>query len=55
MGAAPPSPAALWLGVRVETALGDTGAAGTYSDRLKSEFPESTETSLLLERERDAG
>jgi type IV pilus assembly protein PilF len=56
MGAAPSSsPDALWLGVRIETALGDISAAEGFAARLRTEFPESTETSLLLEQERDAG
>jgi type IV pilus assembly protein PilF len=55
LAAAPASPAALWLGLRVETALGDTGAADDYGARLKTDFPESVETRLVLERERDAG
>ncbi len=52
---APASPSALWLGLRVETALGDISAADAYAARLKTDFPESVETRSLLERERDAG
>jgi type IV pilus assembly protein PilF len=55
MGATPSSAAALWLGVRVENALGDAQAANAYATRLKKEFPEAKETGLLLEQERDAG
>jgi type IV pilus assembly protein PilF len=49
------SPGALWLGFQVETALGQGQAARNYAQRLTTEFPESVETRLLLERERDAG
>ena len=49
------SPAVLWLGVQIETALGDARAAEIYGQRLKSEFPISVETRMLLEQERDAG
>ena len=55
ISAARVSPAVLWLGVRVETALGDADAAANYGTRLKREFPESVETRLLLEQERNAG
>ena len=55
IAAARDSPAVLWLGVRVENALGDVNAAADYAARLKSEFPESVETRLLLEQERNAG
>ncbi len=50
-----PNPAALWLGVRIENALGDAQAASRYAAELKSRFPESVETRLLLEQERNAG
>ena len=49
------NPAVLWLGVQIETALGDAKAAEIYGQRLKSEFPTSFETRMLLEKERDAG
>ncbi len=35
---------ALWMGVQIETALGDTGAARSYGQRLESEFPGAVET-----------
>ena len=54
LAVAPVSPPALWLGVRIEQALGDPEAARVYAVQLKSEFPESVETRLLLEQERDA-
>lgn len=52
---AEPSSAVLWLGVRVENALGDAAAASEYGEQLKRDFAESVETRLLLEQERNAG
>jgi type IV pilus assembly protein PilF len=49
------TPAALWLGVRIEESLGDAKAAGRYGDQLSREFPESTETRLLFEQSRSRG
>jgi type IV pilus assembly protein PilF len=49
-----PSPAALWLGVRIEAAMGAPDAAARYARQLKQDYPTSVETRLLLERERDA-
>ena len=49
------SPEVLWLGMQVETAMGDVQAADEFSDRLQREFPESVETRMLLEQKRDAG
>ena len=43
------SPAALWLGVRLERQLGDADAAERYAQRLQQEFPESDEARLLVE------
>jgi type IV pilus assembly protein PilF len=42
------SPAILWLGVRVERALGDNAAGRRYGDRLVKEFPEAGETRQFL-------
>lgn len=44
---APPSPAGLWLGVRIERALNDTAAANRYADALQKQFPGSGEVRLL--------
>lgn len=55
LAAGPASAAAMWLGVRVEKALGEASASKRYAERLKKEFPESEETGLLLESERNAG
>ncbi|HEY8539726.1 MAG TPA: type IV pilus biogenesis/stability protein PilW [Steroidobacteraceae bacterium] len=49
------SPATLWLGVRIERALGNEGTAKQYAQRLKNEFPKAPETKLLLESERNSG
>jgi type IV pilus assembly protein PilF len=46
-----PTPAALWLGVRVEQALNDAGAVRRYSDQLRKDFPESAETRLLQQQQ----
>ena len=46
-------PASLWLGMLIETELGDETAVEDYQARLKREYPESVETRQLLERERD--
>lgn len=48
-----PTPAALWLGVRIEKALGQEAEARKYGERLKREFPQSAETTLLLEDRSD--
>ena len=55
LAAAAASPSALWLGVTIEESLGDTSAANRYGQQLKRDFPESVETSRLLEKERNAG
>lgn len=49
------TPEALWLGYRVERALGETAAAGRYGERLKKEFPTSVEAGELLEAQRHGG
>ena len=43
------SPAALWLGYRIETAMGDERAAGAYADELMRTYPESVEAAELNE------
>lgn len=50
--ASKPSPASLWLGVRIERGLGNAAAAADYARRLKEDFPTSDETKALLELER---
>ena len=49
------TPAALWLGVRIEQHLNDATAARRYGEQLRTEFPESTETRLLFEQSRSQG
>jgi type IV pilus assembly protein PilF len=49
------SPQVLWLGVRIEAAMGDISASNEYGRRLKEEFPASVEARMLMEQERDAG
>lgn len=39
---------ALWLGVRVERALGDTAAENSYGAQLRRRFPESLQTQWLI-------
>lgn len=50
-----PSPDVLWLSFQVETAMGDRNAADEAARILREDFPESVQTRLLLERERNAG
>ncbi len=45
----PHSPQSLWLGVRIERELGDKNTASSYAMLLKSNYPDSRETQLLLE------
>ncbi|MCC6202556.1 MAG: type IV pilus biogenesis/stability protein PilW [Gammaproteobacteria bacterium] len=48
------TPASLWLGIRIERALGDRDALGRYEQRLQRDFPDSQETRLLLESRTEA-
>lgn len=43
------TPQSLWLGVRIERELGDKNTASSYALQLKSNYPDSRETQLLLE------
>jgi len=43
----------LWLGIRLEKALGDANAQSRYASLLKRKFPDSKEASLLSDSERD--
>jgi type IV pilus assembly protein PilF len=45
------TPESLWLGVQIERRLGNHNAAASYAMSLKSNFPDSNETRLLLESE----
>lgn len=51
----PVLPDVLWLGYRLETALGDVEAAADFSRQLIREFPESVEARQLLELQRTRG
>jgi type IV pilus assembly protein PilF len=55
MGAVSATAPALLLAWRIERSLGDSQAAGRYAARLQKDFPESVETSQLLEQTRNAG
>lgn len=55
LAAGKPTPAALWLGVRIEQSLNDAGAASRYGEELRQKFPESNETRLLLNQSRSKG
>jgi type IV pilus assembly protein PilF len=48
-----PTAESLWLGVRIETALGDLSAAGNYALKLKNNFPKTVEAANLREWEND--
>lgn len=49
---APPTAESLWLGVRTERELGDRDTASSYALRLRSNFPDSEQTRLLLESDK---
>lgn len=46
---------ALWLGLRIERALGNAQQIEVYSRRLKTEFPNAEETRLLMSEEHKSG
>jgi len=48
---APATASSLWLGRTIELGLGDKEQAGRYAQRLKDEFPNSTETGQLYDAE----
>ncbi len=49
LAVAPHTSQSLWLGVRIERELGDKNTASSYALLLKSNYPDSRETQLLLE------
>ncbi len=55
LAAASANPDSLWLGVRIERALGNAALADQYAERLKREYPMSVQTRELLESERNTG
>lgn len=48
-GAQKPDAATLWLGARVENALGDRAAVASYGSQLKDRFPAAPETQLFID------
>lgn len=48
-GVQKPDAATLWLGARIENALGDRAAVASYGTQLKDRFPAAPETQLFLE------
>lgn len=44
----PPTPAALWLGMRLERKLGNRSAESTYASQLRSRYPTSEEYQEFL-------
>jgi type IV pilus assembly protein PilF len=55
MDGVPATAETLWLGVRVEKALGNLSAAEAYAKRLKSEYPSAEQTRALIASERKTG
>lgn len=47
LGVAPQNPDSLWLGVRIESKLGDKDAVSSYALLLRNNFPDSEEAKLL--------
>lgn len=48
--AAAESPESLWLAVQTERALGASGSAADYAEKLRARFPDSTEAGLAARR-----
>ncbi len=44
----PPTPEALWLGIRLERKLGNKAGEGNYASQLRSRYPTSKEYQLFL-------
>lgn len=47
------SPASLWLGIQIETILGDKDALSSYKLSLKNNFPDSVEAQQMLTSDSD--
>ena len=52
LGSQPPSATILYLGIQIETSLGDERAASDYRNRLLTNFPESAEAQLVMRQTR---
>ncbi len=52
---APHNPRSLWLGMRIENALGNRDAVSSYSLTLKNRFPDSQETGWLQQGRLEQG
>jgi len=52
-GVSKPGAESLWLGVQIESALGDSTAAGGYALKLKNGFPDTKEAASLREWENE--
>ncbi len=48
---APDTAGSLWLGIQIETQLGDAAAVHEYANQLSRHFPDSDEMGLLLDME----
>lgn len=48
---APDTAGSLWLGIQIETQLGDAAAVHEYANQLSRHFPDSDELGLLLDME----
>jgi len=55
MAVSDPEPDTLWLGYRIESALGDESAAQRFADALTADFPASMQAGLLLDARRETG
>jgi type IV pilus assembly protein PilF len=51
--ASSPTAESLWLGVRIENALGDMSASGKYALQLKANFPDTAQAKSLKEWENE--
>lgn len=51
LAVAPHNARSLWLGIRIENALGDKDAVSSYTMMLKNKFPDSQEAGLLQKGE----
>jgi type IV pilus assembly protein PilF len=52
-GVSKPNAESLWLGVRIESALGDMSASGNYAMQLENNFPDTKQAQSLREWENE--